>query len=583
MSRYLNIHEAYNARTKSIRDICNAFIVNDEFRELAGSNHSILVGPRGSGKTTLMKMLQVQALSAWESEEATYFNDNVNYHGVFIRTDRIWKMQYDKLQCLADGEKSNGFEKYIRSLFTYHVLEQIITTLNYIVSKERVSSEKQALSKREESELVLELVDIWKVSPKIPSLKSLAISISFKKNEIACYLNNVFYVGAEGSTCPAVVDGELLNVLGPSLAAINLYLKQDVKWALLFDELELAPNEIVQPLIDSMRGGDDSIILKLSLSPYHSGIGIGEDIYSTMRDQDVSVINLADTEREESRRKEFCKSLSENILLNHNVSGNIEGKFETPPKFNVVDVFNQYSSKSEGFSKYLSSIGIDIDKIPDYGESDKAPIVRRFKYIVYLLNTRTKDDGSLNSAKRADNYYGGFYNLCRQVEYNPRMLIGLMNSFVEDMSQGKAISLAKQISFLNRMVESYVSMLQTIPVKIISNTSNLFDFIDLIGNYFKKTMYAEKFKSEPVGSFVVDSSSEDIKTAIGHAWNSGALVLEGYEDSGGMLNSRFRLSYIFSHKFGLATVLGRECSLNDILINKKKINVDQIGLNFDES
>jgi hypothetical protein len=96
-------------------------------------------------------------------------------------------------------------------------------------------------------------------------------------------------------------------------------------------------------------------------------------------------------------------------------------------------------------------------------------------------------------------------------------------------------------------------------------------------------MYAEKFKSEPIGSFIVDSSGEEIKVAIGHAWNSGALVLEGYEDSDGMLNSRFRLSYIFSHKFGLATVLGRECNLNDILINKKKMNVDQIGLNFDES
>ncbi len=582
MSRFLNIHEAYNARTKSIDDICNSFIVNDEFRELAGANNSILVGPRGSGKTTLMKMLQFQALTVWNGVEADRFKNNINYYGVFIRTDRIWKMQYDKLRSFSDRSGDGKFENYIQSLFTYHVLEQVVSTLNFIISKERSCAGFGSFSKMDEASLVAELRGAWSVDPKVPSLKSLAISIAFKKNEISTYLSSI-YRESSGAVGPDILTGSLTDIIGPSISAINIFLQRDIKWALLFDELELAPSEIIQPLIDSMRGGEDSIILKLSLSPYHADVGVGSDIYSTMMNQDVSIVNLSDVEREENRRKEFCKRLSENTLKNYNISGDIEDKFVTPDSFDVVKVFEEYSRKSDEFERYLEKIGISISEIPNYDESGMAPVVRRFKHIVYLLNARTKDDGRFNSAKRADDYYGGFYNLCRQVEYNPRMLIGLMNSFVEEISQGNKISLSKQISFLNRMVESYVSMLQTIPINIVSSNANLYDFINVIGSYFEDSMYVQKFKSEPLGSFSVDSDSAELNTAIGYAWNSGAIILENGEKAGKIYKARFRLSYIFSHKFGLSTVLGRQCKLGEILSNKKGSNDIQMSLSFHES
>ena len=66
-------------------------------QELARPRHTIIAGPRGSGKTTLLKMLQPAALRAWASEEAVPYRDLVDYTGVFIPADIIWKKQLEKL------------------------------------------------------------------------------------------------------------------------------------------------------------------------------------------------------------------------------------------------------------------------------------------------------------------------------------------------------------------------------------------------------------------------------------------------------------------------------------------------------
>ena len=93
-----SIHEAYNARSLTINDLCKSFIVNDHFYHLASSCNSIMIGPRGSGKTTLMRMLQVPALEIWEHPDASYFRSQVKFTGVFIPTDRLWKSQFDNLE-----------------------------------------------------------------------------------------------------------------------------------------------------------------------------------------------------------------------------------------------------------------------------------------------------------------------------------------------------------------------------------------------------------------------------------------------------------------------------------------------------
>ena len=96
MANYVpNVHETFNARSLSTEDLCSSFIVSKHYHELAALNNAVMVGPRGSGKTTLMRMLQVQSLEIWEHPDASNIRSNIGFSGVFIPTDRVWKTQYD--------------------------------------------------------------------------------------------------------------------------------------------------------------------------------------------------------------------------------------------------------------------------------------------------------------------------------------------------------------------------------------------------------------------------------------------------------------------------------------------------------
>lgn len=58
--------DPFNAKAMTFREVASTFVSSTKFAELAGRWNALLVGPRGSGKTTLMKMLSVEALRAWE-------------------------------------------------------------------------------------------------------------------------------------------------------------------------------------------------------------------------------------------------------------------------------------------------------------------------------------------------------------------------------------------------------------------------------------------------------------------------------------------------------------------------------------
>jgi predicted AAA+ superfamily ATPase len=63
------IYSTYNARMLSPEEIARTFVINDAYRKLLRVEHSILRGPRGTGKTTLLKMLTPRALKEWGDRE----------------------------------------------------------------------------------------------------------------------------------------------------------------------------------------------------------------------------------------------------------------------------------------------------------------------------------------------------------------------------------------------------------------------------------------------------------------------------------------------------------------------------------
>ncbi len=588
MNKYVpSISESFNAKSTTTKELTNTFISNMYFESLSCPNNTILIGPRGSGKTTLMRMLEVESLELWDKDVANYFRGSIDFSGVFIPTDRFWKTQYEKLLRTVGSSKKNL--SILESLFIYHVLECFVSVVSFRASRtieKKNAYRSKLLSKEDESLLVYDLTELIKVKPRIPSLRNLLISIGQKKQVISSYISSLTS-GRAGVEQPEIVDGELINLLSTAVNIVNNYFdERGKKWAFLFDELELAPDSLVQPLVDVMRGGPENIIFKLALSPYHKGVSITNSPDSSMKSEDANFINLTGAANAEGYK--FAKELCENIFARSGLTNPIESYFDEPARIDMFHEFKELKPKDMSFANYLIERDININELESYGE-DKLSLMRKVQFISRLRNFQFNERGALKSRRRSADFYAGFKNICKATEYNPRMLIGIMNMFIPIIKDHSKVSIPKQLSCISSYFDSFKALLSTIAVdSSYSDFNTIYDVIEKIALFFKQEISGAAFKPEPKGSIVFKKNSNDgFIEAIGYALNAGALIADkqdigSFQDIVDIKNSKCRLSYIFAHHFQLLMTNQKEIDLVDLLnqnnISNKRIRVVEPSL-----
>jgi hypothetical protein len=404
---------------------------------------------------------------------------------------------------------------------------------------------------------------------------------------------------------------DALSAVSFGVEQFNTYADQPYrKWALLFDELEIAPQAIRQTLLKALRSTNSNLLFKLSLSPYHQDAGLLNTAIAAMPAQDYQPIELWYARKEQGFQ--FSRALVEAMIADAGCEGATpEDIFGTAsiamredpsglqpsayrPGTDLHKRYKRLAIKDRSFAAYISDNGVDLDRMHELSSAERASIIRKVTSLVMVREAYRSEPQSIGGGERLGrsrknaNIYYGVDALLAIVEGNPRWLIGLMGPLIRRFKDdGQRVPRAVQATAVSTAANRFRALLRTIPY-VPDGTSafrqkqmasrGLLTLLDTLGSRFRRHIIIDDFSPDPVLSFTVDANiSEGLLLALGRALNAGAIIL--VPDSGAeaiassIRGKRFRLSYMLATSYDLPLLLGREGSLQRLLSDDRQPSV----------
>lgn len=596
----------FNARPIPPSEVARSFVPpHEHFSALLTRNHTLILGPRGSGKTTLLKMLTVRGLRGWLHEDAQMYSKKIKFNGVFIPADIAWGRQIDVLRSLDSGVARK------EAAFVIHTLRALVRAMRDAVELSRGSVPEHLehlaveMTAKAEFEVVRLIADRLSVAPRIDSFLGV-------ENALEALLDRINVGESEHNFSVNSLQSKVTLMVS---AFNGLSGNDDRRWALLFDEMEIAPTRIKSFLLSGVRSFDERIVVKLALVPYMDDAGLEDTPASPQPLHDYETVQLTYPNKDDA--KEFTVEL-------------FKSAFERMLDFsveNVADVFSRRAGQ-EGFGKKRKgktrrrelpnefiSLATKDDSFsayirqrkllsPDYNfnETNIAKDIRKVMPIViardYYIRQQREHKNSLNRSRKSYELYTGYPSVLDVTEGNPRAILTLITPFVKELSESSrrggqlaAISTALQSQAIRRVELLLTTLLQVIPLDMdgFEPGKGLLDFVDKIGRSFERRLLEWPFAPDYVGTFVLDRRvPHAFAIAVGKAVNAGALIHVPSEESGadsilrGLYGQRFRISYALAPRFRLLLTLGDKISLTRLFEQRESTIPDlQVGL-FDE-
>lgn len=592
----MSILPEFNARTAPPSDVAKSFIPPEaHFASLLSGNHTLLLGPRGSGKTTLFKMLTVRALRVWNHPEAANYSKRLSFNAVFVPADTAWGKQIEAFDTVPG--KSGGKE----AAFILHTLRALVRAMREAVELGRSNPPAHLahlaaeLTAQQEERLVQLLREALRITPAISSL--LGVELAFES------LLDAMNSGV--STTEFNVDS-MPSKISTIVAAFNgVTGDNDRRWALLFDEVEIAPPRIKAFLLGAMRSSDDRVIIKLALAPYMDDAGFERTAMSPQPLHDFQTIKLTYPNKSDAKR--FSEELFRSTFSRLGFEiGDLSAIFSQPPegigfvarstrhpgRKALPPAFISLAHKDVSFRNYMVERGLTS---PGYvfNEPNVAQDIRKVLPIVvardYYIRQFAGSQAVFHRSRKSKPLYAGFPSIIEVTEGNPRAILTLVTHLVQSLSSSlrsgihpQKISTSLQSQAIARIELLLTSLLQVIPLDFqgIEAHKGLLGFVDQIGRAFENLLLRKPFRTDYVGAFMLNERVDPtIVSAVGKAVNAGALIHVPSEDSGpdillrGLVGQRFRISYSLAPRYRLLLTLGDTTVLSKLLFEARGVDV----------
>ena len=580
--------EAFNARFLSTSEVADSFVPPPQYNRLIEQNHSVLFGPRGSGKTTLLKMLQLSSLLCWQHEKGAEYRARLPFHAIFLGTDVLWGSQLEsRTRAINSPEKSSQIR---RTSFRLHLAIAFLNSINECRDPKLAECpelKRYAVDIRPEMEIELAeaLASIWHLTPATNSLLGLRAAVQSELSELLTLVNRL----RVNSMCelPDFVHMEPILSITQAIDIVNQIFQQpERRWAILCDELEIAPEMIRQELFQLLRSSVQSVVFKFSFFPYSSDVELSQlaGPNAPSAGNDYTPLDLTYGLRESAYS--FCQSLLQGMVEKAGGPKDVapedvlgSGLFDGG-RGNRSGVSSPYAPGGElhrriahlhsvdpSFRRWISSSGFDIRTIGALDDAKQAPFRKARPFI--LTRSEFLGPGGHRSRKSLS-LYSGTYSMFSISEGNPRVFINLMRPLVAEYVARLGIVPAKmQAKSAEITIHRFKSSLSAIPSQKAGTIRSILHLIDIVGDYFTKAQLDEAFRPEPPVTFEIDDDvSPELLELVGRTLNAGAFVRVDNQHSAGvsaLRGARLRLAYTLSPEYKLPLATGREVALSHIM------------------
>jgi hypothetical protein len=575
------IYGDYNARSTPPARVAEKFVAPPQFWDIASPGNTIIRGPRGSGKTTILKMLEGEALESWPNPDAARARALVTYSGIFVPADRSWSGQVAKIEeRLGDEQLSKRLGE---ACFVLHSLRALARCAAVRVTPPgAIQGHNRVLMERAQQEAIATAVwRSWGLSEPVGSFEGLRFALSDEISSIGRLVRGLRR-NAEALDELRRHPALTLDVIEAAIPFIERFNsaagQEDHVWSFLIDEIEFLPPGINDVILRAMRGRDPRIVQKVSLAPYAR---LSEELGKPLggwEGHDVRSVDLVFKEKKAGYS--FSHKLIMRELKDVPDAPDLVQLFGGPGFFerssgedgygegseNLLAI-EELAAKDPSFAEWLRKHDVDVAALSEASELERASTVRKAIPIILLRDAylREGDDAQLHgrSRKSPPTYVGehSSYAIC---ENNPRLLKALLWKLIrrnddDHLTDGRRGDAIKEAAEEYRLHMRAIEVPRSVPEALLPR-----QFVDAVGGHFAAGIYGEDFDPEPPLSFTVSGADlrrgDNLEQVLTQLTFYGAIVQIGEKDE-----RRFRLAHMLAPVYRLALRRGRSHALRSIL------------------
>ena len=595
-----------NARMEPDEVIVNNFIPTDQFWKLFTTNHQVLCGSRGSGKTALTKMASYPFLKHFNHPDAQEIVRELRTIGVFVNTDIRF------VGSLRNKHWNNPDfgERYFIWKFNINCFKALLSTLSSILKNESISVQERISTEIEFVEQVTEALFQEKLNIRLADLPDYVSDYEFETRQ---KINHSFLNGEKSSLVLSdYFSTELLEPIQFTIRCIsNVFSKlKQSNWLFFVDEGEYLTEDHHRILNSFMRTNPERIFIKLATLPFHHHtLDTNLDVH-LQPDEDFEYLYLDSDPIQELNSKsnsiyKFAESLFNKRIVHFIEQNELNiptEELELLGDLNHVLGPSPESNKFRGLkpgmslkilSEYLNDKALERAKKRLIVSEEKFDdeILRKVKGLIFLIDDKRAARG--NTAMEA---YSGLEMAIRCTDGVPRRMINLFQDiarltlleYYRHAQKNRRTNMPilpkkKQCKLLKAYSEK--RFLQTISVPKIG--PDLQEFIKSVADYFSHKIHNEKISTDVIGSFSITKNTSDkywkiVQTAVAFGFVFPNTV-DRAQDVFSNRKGSFRLSFSLCPYFSTYPRRGESRTLDGIMRAYRRHNTDsqQVELDLD--